>query len=326
MWGRPVTTGTNIRIGSIRLPIIFRLNAALMIIVALAISMVSCKEAHAQLAPMSPIAEVDIKEIAAGCSSSAASEAPLWISIVNGSSVPALDHPGTYFGHCDRNSIMKNEKFRSKQSLEIAYGPDVVANIFDANFSQRKWVYEGRFRDAFVEPLKTGYFDFAANPAAPYNQSYNSFPAGAPTQPPRKASNPPSAVFGAASMYNPCPPGNDSGEQWTASGEPYEPDGWTAAIQIELRGQFGGVRFGKNYLPVYALVESGDKRMIVKINDVGPLKAGRVIDLSAKSMRYLDPSLNVGLIRDVKVTPLTGKEWIAGPIGNDRPASVVAAQ
>ena len=60
------------------------------------------------------------------------------------------------------------------------------------------------------------------------------------------------------------------------------------AIRIDLREQFGGVRYGKNYRPSYALVKNGDKHLIVKINDVGPLAPGRVIDLNERSMRYFN--------------------------------------
>jgi len=85
-----------------------------------------------------------------------------------------------------------------------------------------------------------------------------------------------------------------------------------------LREQFGGVRYGKNYRPSYALVESGDKQLIVKINDVGPLAPGRVIDLNERSMRYFDSSLQAGLVRDVKVALLSGEDWTPGPIGHEQ--------
>jgi rare lipoprotein A (peptidoglycan hydrolase) len=75
-----------------------------------------------------------------------------------------------------------------------------------------------------------------------------------------------------------------------------------------LREQFGGVRYGKNYRPTFALVESGEKYVIVKINDVGPLRPGRVIDLNERSMRYFDPTQQLGLISDVKVTLLRDDE------------------
>jgi rare lipoprotein A len=122
-------------------------------------------------------------------------------------------------------------------------------------------------------------------------------------------------VVGAASMYNPYRDGHGSDEKQTSSGELYDPAAWTAAIHIELREQFGGVRYGKNYRPTFVLVESGEKHVIVKINDVGPLVPGRVIDLNERSMRYFDPFLQVGLIRDAKITLLAGEDWKPGPIG-----------
>ena len=81
-----------------------------------------------------------------------------------------------------------------------------------------------------------------------------------------------------------------------------------------MRKQFGGVRFGKNYVPTFALVESEENYVIVKINDVGPLKPGRVIDLNERSMRYLN------------VTPLPGEDWTPGPIGSERQISLATVQ
>ena len=101
---------------------------------------------------------------------------------------------------------------------------------------------------------------------------------------------------------------------------------WTAAIQIDLREQFRGVRYGKNYQPAYALVESSERKVIVKINDVGPLKPGRVIDLNERSMRYFDPTLQLGLISDVKVALLPGADWTPGPIGSEQLISVATAK
>jgi rare lipoprotein A len=63
-----------------------------------------------------------------------------------------------------------------------------------------------------------------------------------------------------------------------------------------------------------ALVEGMNKKAIVKINDVGPLQPGRIIDFDERTMRYFDPTLQLGLIRQVKVTPLRGHDWIPGPI------------
>ena len=122
-------------------------------------------------------------------------------------------------------------------------------------------------------------------------------------------------IIGTISTYNPYRDGREEGSAQTASGELYDPSAWTAAIQSGLRSQFGGVRYGKLYQPTYALVASGEKQLIVKINDVGPLKSGRVLDLNERSMRYFDPSLAQGLIQDVKITLLPGEDWTTGPVG-----------
>ena len=100
--------------------------------------------------------------------------------------------------------------------------------------------------------------------------------------------------------------------------------GWTAAIRIDLRAKFGGVRFGKNYQPSFALVQSSDKQAIVRINDIGPLKRGRIIDLNERTMRYFDPTLELGLIDNVRVTPLAGQDWALGPVDDDQPVSVAS--
>ncbi len=130
----------------------------------------------------------------------------------------------------------------------------------------------------------------------------------------RSAETPIGSIVGTASMYNPLQPGYNEGGVETASGELYDADAWAAAIQIEFREAFGGVQYGKCYRPTYALVEAAGKRAIVRINDVGPLKVGRVIDFNKKTMQYFDPSLRDGLVRSVKITPLPGNYWIAGPV------------
>jgi rare lipoprotein A len=121
-------------------------------------------------------------------------------------------------------------------------------------------------------------------------------------------------IVGVASTYNPYRTDQQSGGPETASGELYDPAAWTAAIQVDFRKEFGGVHYGKDYRPVYALVVGSDRQVIVKINDVGPLEPGRVIDLNERTMRYFDPSLTQGLIYRVKVTPLLGDDWAPGPI------------
>jgi rare lipoprotein A len=121
------------------------------------------------------------------------------------------------------------------------------------------------------------------------------------------------AIIGIASMYNPFRPGWREGGPKTASGERYDPFGWAAAIKTSLREKFGGVQYGAR--PKFALVEAVGKKVIVKINDVGPLTPGRIIDLNERTMRYFDPSLRLGVISDVKVVPLSGDSWTPGPIG-----------
>ena len=121
------------------------------------------------------------------------------------------------------------------------------------------------------------------------------------------------AIVGIASTYNPFKPGWREGGPETASGERYDPSAWCAAIKTSLRQKFGGVLYGAR--PKFALVEAIGKKVIVKINDVGPLTPGRIIDLNERTMRYFDPNLQRGLIPDVKVVPLAGDSWTPGPVG-----------
>jgi rare lipoprotein A len=120
------------------------------------------------------------------------------------------------------------------------------------------------------------------------------------------------AIVGAASTYNPFRPGWREGGPDTASGERYDPSVWAAAIKTSLRQKFGGVQYGAR--PTYALVEAVGKKVIVKINDVGPLTPGRIIDLNERAMRHFDPSLQFGVIYGVRVSPLSGDDWIPGPV------------
>ena len=132
-------------------------------------------------------------------------------------------------------------------------------------------------------------------------------------------------VFGAASTYDPWTTNEPEGIE-TASGELYDPEAWAAAIQIDLRGAFGGIHYGRNYRPAFALVECGDKRAIVRINDVGPLVPGRIIDLNARTMRYFDPTMMVGVVQNMTVNPLPGSDWIAGPLDHVDGTMVLSAR
>jgi peptidoglycan lytic transglycosylase len=170
-----------------------------------------------------------------------------------------------------------------------------------------------------IATIRRSHIDVLLNFIAAYNSLSKSLPVRAKSLIQKYAALMRDAVVGVASTYNPYREKKSSQEKQTASGEPYDPTAWTAAIRIDMREQFGGVRFGKNYLPTFALVESDEKYVIVKINDVGPLKPGRLIDLNERSMRYFDPTQQLGLINGVKVIPLPGEDWTPGPIAaNDR--------
>jgi len=122
------------------------------------------------------------------------------------------------------------------------------------------------------------------------------------------------SLVGSASWYNPYFSDSEMIDTQTASGEYYDPDAWTGAIQIHLRDRFAGVGHGTNYEPAFALIKHGNKQIIVKINDVGPLKPGRIIDLSERAMRYFDPTLQVGILNEVQVAPVSGVGLAPGPI------------
>jgi rare lipoprotein A len=177
-----------------------------------------------------------------------------------------------------------------------------------------------------IGPVKYAPFDVLSAFIAAYNSLRKLLPVSPKSLIQKSVAGMRTAVAGVASTYNPYIDENGSGGGETASGEPYDPLAWTAAIRIDLREQFGGVRHGKNYRPTFALVESGEKCLIVKINDIGPLEPGRVIDLNERSMRYFDPTKQLGLISDVKVTLLPAGDWTPGPIGSEQPIKLAAAQ
>ena len=173
-----------------------------------------------------------------------------------------------------------------------------------------------RFTSALAvdEPVTTGSVSRAIMASAREDVSLLTESSTAPVD--RVSLHAGEVIMGAASMYNPYDrDDDDAGGAQTASGELYDPIGWTAAIQIKLRGTFAGVRYGRLYRPTFALVELNGRRAIVKINDVGPLRPGRVIDLSTQAMYYFDPSLRRGVLNGMLVTPLVGANWTPGPLG-----------
>lgn len=113
-------------------------------------------------------------------------------------------------------------------------------------------------------------------------------------------------IIGIASFYDDPQP--------TASGEPYDPKAFTAAAQLKIRDKFGGIRFGVKYQPAFAVAEYENKKLIIKFNDVGPLRPGRKFDLSRAAMAYFG-GLEKGLLQEFKVTPLPlGQTYVAGPV------------
>jgi rare lipoprotein A len=128
---------------------------------------------------------------------------------------------------------------------------------------------------------------------------------------PPNAAESDTTIIGAASFYD------DPGE--TASGEQYDPTAFTAAAQLKIRDKFGGIKFGRLYQPSYAIAEYAGKKLIVKFNDVGPLRPGRMFDLSRAAMKYFDDSLDKGVLPDVKVTVLPlGRVYAAGPVTDEQ--------
>jgi rare lipoprotein A len=123
------------------------------------------------------------------------------------------------------------------------------------------------------------------------------------------------ATIGIASFYDE--------PQETASGEQYDPNAFTAAAQLEIRDRFGGIQYGRLYQPAYGLGEHGGKKIIVRFNDVGPLRPGRKFDLSRAAMAYFDSSLDKGLLPDFRMTPLPlGRTYPAGPVTDQQLADL----
>lgn len=127
----------------------------------------------------------------------------------------------------------------------------------------------------------------------------------------------PKVVFkGDASTYNPNYPGYRTGGQGLATGGRYNSNAYEAALQLDRAKKYGcGYGAGKTCCAV--VQEPGGKALIVKINDNGPLTAGRIIDLNEKSMQYLSGGRygrNSGVIKNVSVAILEGKDCKLGPI------------
>jgi rare lipoprotein A len=100
----------------------------------------------------------------------------------------------------------------------------------------------------------------------------------------------------------------------TASGEKYDPKAFTAAVQMGLRNHFGGIKPAPNYRPAYMLAEFNGKRAVLRVNNVGTMKPGRLFDLSRAAMEYFG-GVERGVITRMKVTVLPlGRDYKLGPL------------
>ena len=121
-----------------------------------------------------------------------------------------------------------------------------------------------------------------------------------PGQKPTPTQKPTGKVYnGTASWY-----GRKDGFQGkpTSSGEIFNTDKLTAAIQIGLRDKFGGVsNKGQLYYAKVTNLDNG-KSVTVKINDVGSLSSGGVIDLSEAAFKSISSGgLGQGRLYNVSV-------------------------
>ena len=294
------------------MPGLFRSRVAMRLIAILALVGLCAEGAMAQSAPQVLVATLGPTDMVAEPAPEATSVESSGLALSSAASETRLPkYFGTFFGCCENSSgnssAISNIPMSSPIPIRLASGQLYMSSNA-------------------IAPIRRAHFDVLSNFIAAYNSLSKSLPVRAKSLIQKYAALMRAAVVGAASTYNPYLEENGSQEKQTASGEPYDPTAWTAAIRIDLREQFGGVRYGKNYRPTFALVELGEKCVIVKINDVGPLEPGRVIDLNERSMLYFDATQQLGLISDVKVTLLPGEDWTPGPIGSERQISLAIAQ
>jgi rare lipoprotein A len=250
---------------------------------------------RAQSAPQLLVATLGPSDMVAQPAPAATRVESSELALSNAASQTRLLKYGTFFVCCENSSSDSSAIKSSPIPIRLASGQVYMSSNA-------------------IAPIRRARFDVLSNFVVAYNSLRKSLPVRAKVLIQKYAALMRAAIVGVASTYNPYLEENGSDEKQTASGEPYDPAAWTAAIRIDLREQFGGVRYGKNYRPTFALVERGEKCVIVKINDVGPLKPNRVVDLNERSMRYFDPTQQVGLISEVKVTLLPGEDWTPGPI------------
>lgn len=133
-------------------------------------------------------------------------------------------------------------------------------------------------------------------------------------------------LTGNATTYNPFIPGGwKTGGGQTATGAMYNPNGWEAALQLDLAKQYGcGYGSKRTCKAIVEVPETGLAAILV-INDNGPMCAdpataarapdcrsggrfARIIDLNERAMRELSRGKsgnNSGMFRNVTVTLLS---------------------
>jgi peptidoglycan lytic transglycosylase len=310
-------------------PVPFQLRVAARLIATLGLVGFCTEGAMAQSAPQLKLAALTPTEMMAEPALSPCRK-PFSLAITN--SLLETQSPNYFGSYVDshKTSSIANDvtHLSSCDSSAISNMPasGLIALRLAPNIS--RWTESGqasKSRNA-VRSVRWARLNVSSNFIAAYESLRKSLGVGAQSLIGKYAALFGTAIVGAASTYNPYYEGINFDEIQTASGELYNPAAWTAAIRIDLRQQFGGIRYGKDYQPAFALVESGERKAIIRINDVGPLGHGRVIDLNERSMRYFDPTEQRGLISDVKVTLLPGEYWTPGPIDSEQLLSIAAAK
>ena len=117
---------------------------------------------------------------------------------------------------------------------------------------------------------------------------------------------------GAASYYTGLP---SEGGNRTSTGEMVRPDTYSGAMQSDLAKQYGGLRKGGVWADV--IDQASGKRVRVYLNDTGPLRPGRMVDLSPKAFQEFAP-LSKGVVPNLRMEILPkGGDYKGGPVQDD---------
>jgi rare lipoprotein A len=129
----------------------------------------------------------------------------------------------------------------------------------------------------------------------------------------RSSVTPTRTYSGAASFYSGLP---SEGGAMTSTGERVRPDTYSGALQTDLAKQYGGLR--KNGVWADVVDDATGKRVRVYLNDTGPLRPGRMVDLSPKAFQEFAP-LSKGVVPNLRMEMLPpappGSPYKGGPVG-----------